>query len=136
MGNKRPYKKQRERAVVVPEDVKVKILSKLNDLRDILLGEATPQMSVARQMVVWEDFIQFCNDNGANYKDKSHFMRNWSNWKRGLEAKITEKNKTGGGRGEDFTEAEELIYNINKSSTDFQNAVEVISVGLVSMTTS
>ena len=71
-----PRKKLKPRtkpAICLTEDRKIQILSKINDVRDVIFGETTPTNNARRKRDAWSDILEFCNSIGAKYEDEGHF---------------------------------------------------------------
>ncbi len=131
---RKPMKPRTQPAVQVTEELKLEILSLLNDrryninllkvsimiqncllncFRECLFKETTPRNTVGMKLKGWSEVLEFCHQKGAKYIDIGHLKSIFSRWKAAFHTKKEAAKKTGGG-GKKFeqTAVDDMMHNI------------------------
>ncbi len=118
--------KPRAPQIFVTEDVRLQILTKINDHRDLLYGETTPTNTTAMKHQCWIEILELCHKLGAKYRDVPHLKELIKRWKTAYFSKKREANKTGkGGTDVQMTACDEMLHQIVYGSHEV-DTVEVI----------
>ncbi len=109
----------------VSEEVRLQILTKINDNREILYGETTPTNTTSMKHDCWNEVFEFCKKVGANYRDTTHLKEIIKRWKTAYHSKKKEASQTGkGGREAQMTSCDEMLHQIIYGSKEIET-VEV-----------
>ncbi len=103
--------------------MKMQILQKINENREILLSEQSPKLPRMEQNLAWKDIWVFAKSIGADFTDWQHLKKQWNNWKSNARRKSKKANKTGEGtKGLEFTKVDQLIFDITEGAANTSRA--------------
>ncbi len=121
-----PKTKPRGPPINVTEAIRLQILSRINDFREVVYGETTPANTMPMKYRAWSEVLDLCHKLGANYKDINHLKDIVKRWKSTYLKKKVESTKTGKGGDEvQMTACDNMIHQIIYGSRE-KETFEVI----------
>ncbi len=107
----------------VTNDMKIQILQRINENREILLSEQSPKLPRMEQNLAWKDVWLFAKSIGAVFTDWKHLKKQWHNWKANSKKRSRKANQTGAGtKGLEVTQADQIIYDIIEGAANTTRA--------------